>query len=247
MNTPDVPKGVLDRTKSIVRVGHGRGFVVDNERLLPGLKTDDPPLRIRERLVITAAHCLQRFRDETNDEGVLEQVRYDGIQDRIAEDGLMQDYAAIFRNLLGSLEDSELCIWGDCWFVDPVADIAILGAPDSQALSEQYDAYEEWIERADPIGIGRLRVEDKRAFVLSLKGEWVQVASPVRANANLMTRSFWVEDSSPFEAGMSGSPLVTDDGRAIALISTISIGGGPNAAPLLNRLPGWLFDPAVVA
>ena len=37
----------------------------------------------------------------------------------------------------------EPTVWAEWLFVDPVADIAALGTPDSQALSDQAVAYDE--------------------------------------------------------------------------------------------------------
>jgi hypothetical protein len=36
-------------------------------------------------------------------------------------------------------------VCAECLFVDPVADIALLGPPDSQDLGEQHEAYERMI------------------------------------------------------------------------------------------------------
>jgi hypothetical protein len=38
-------------------------------------------------------------------------------------------------------------------FVDPIADIAVLGSPDDQALSDQADAYEELMASMVPLAI----------------------------------------------------------------------------------------------
>jgi hypothetical protein len=44
------------------------------------------------------------------------------------------------------------------------------------------------------------------------------------------------------EGGMSGSPIVTPDGRAIGLIST-----GELHPLLMDSLPGWLLRPILYA
>ena len=41
----------------------------------------------------------------------------------------------------------------ECLFVDPVADIALLGPPDSQDLGEQHEAYERMIDAIEPFAI----------------------------------------------------------------------------------------------
>ncbi len=94
---------LLEATRSILKVGDGRGFVVNGER---------------DRLVITAAHCLPRF-PPCHAASYLEE----------------RTYAA----LLGVLGRKKPTVWAECLFVDPVADIAVLGPPDDQELSDEYD------------------------------------------------------------------------------------------------------------
>jgi hypothetical protein len=108
---------------SVVRVGYGRGFVVNG-------RNDD-------RLIITAAHCLY----------------CDG------EPYLPPAHAAAYpeertyQNLLAPLGE-EPTIWTECLFVNPVADIAVLGSPDDQELFKQADAYGALVESVQPFSIG---------------------------------------------------------------------------------------------
>jgi hypothetical protein len=48
---------------------------------------------------------------------------------------------AIYRSLLGPLAAIPT-VWAQCVFVDPVADIAVLGPPDHQELPNQFEAYQ---------------------------------------------------------------------------------------------------------
>jgi hypothetical protein len=48
---------------------------------------------------------------------------------------------------------SELTVWADYLFVNPVADITVLDSPDSQELSDQADFYEELVESANTLAI----------------------------------------------------------------------------------------------
>src|SRR4026208_1891700 len=45
-----------------------------------------------------------------------------------------------YANLLGRIGESP-AVYAECLFVDPVADIAVLGEPDAQELDKQYEAY----------------------------------------------------------------------------------------------------------
>jgi hypothetical protein len=50
-----------------------------------------------------------------------------------------------YPRLLGPLDSSEPSIWAECVFVDPIADIAVLGEPDERNLHEECLAYRELV------------------------------------------------------------------------------------------------------
>lgn len=153
-----------------------------------------------------------------------------------------------FRNILGPL-GGKPTISAECLFVDPVADIAVLGQPDNQALYDEADAYDDLVNSAVPMPIGGLTFTRKQpilpdgtsfpgrpeaeadAFLLALDGHWF----PGRVRSS--GRTPWLETpAEPVEGGMSGSPIATPDGRAIGLVSTNEL------YPLLmDALPGWLL------
>jgi hypothetical protein len=45
-------------------------------------------------------------------------------------------------------------VWATCLFADPIADIAVLGSPDTQELGEQAAAYDRLIGAATQLAIG---------------------------------------------------------------------------------------------
>ena len=104
------------------------------------------------RLVVTAAHCLPSFPPPAASVGYDERT---------------------YQNLLGVI-DGEPSVWCELLFADPVADIAVLGAPDGQALYDQHDAYlaltndRPTLRVADPPG------EFTDAWLLSLDGDGQQ-------------------------------------------------------------------------
>jgi hypothetical protein len=129
--------------------------------------------------------------------------------------------------LLGRLGD-EPSIAAEALFVDPVADIAILGTPDNQEMWEQAEAYDGLVEPTAPLPMAKLEfvrkvlaVRDGQTFLgdpkaeadawlLGLDGEWFSCrVSCLRA---------------PRSTGMSGSPVMVQGG-AIGIVS-ISFGGG---------------------
>ncbi|MGB6448539.1 MAG: hypothetical protein WBF47_25930 [Xanthobacteraceae bacterium] len=48
-------------------------------------------------------------------------------------------------------EQPSVCC--ECLFIDPVADIAILGSPDTQEFSDQADNYEALVEAATSVAV----------------------------------------------------------------------------------------------
>lgn len=166
------------------------------------------------RYVLTAAHCLPELPP--------------------AVGGLSYTHERTYGNLLGPLGE-KATVWAECLFVDPVADIAVLGQPDNQILSEEADAYDDLMDKAVPLPMGSLsfakgqREAEADVFVLSLRGDWFEI------HVTSLGRTVWTASAEPIEAGMSGSPIVTQDGKAIGLVSSTAM------SPLLvASLPGWL-------
>jgi hypothetical protein len=88
-------------------------------------------------VVITAAHCLPDL-PSPNPASFFEE----------------RTYAAC----LGAL-GANPTVWAECLFVDPIADIAVLGEPDSQALSDENDAYHLLIDDRPTLPIGKATTE----------------------------------------------------------------------------------------
>jgi hypothetical protein len=166
------------------------------------------------RLVVTAAHCLPRVPEPFP-------ARY--------------VWESTFEELIGP-RDAEPTISAEGIFVEVIADLAVLGAPDNQSFYDQYAAYEEFIESRPALRLGDIPPSDLRArplethpvYVLKLDGQWA------RGRANHIGGPIWL-DGPKTESGMSGSPILNDRGEAIGVIST----GGPDPR-LLRDLPIWL-------
>jgi hypothetical protein len=200
--------------RAVLRVGGGRGFVVERRRHTgSGV----------ERIVITAAHCLRE----------------------LPPPGFADEY--LYRGLLGPLRGKRT-VWAECLFVDPVADIAVLGSPDNQMLSNQAAAYDRLIDGMEALQVTEAPAQGERllmsgdakirvptpgsggAYVLSLGG---------RVLEGIVSRSArWLSFRSvdPIKAGMSGSPILSPTGEAIGLISTSDMG-----PPLLDCLPAHIL------
>jgi hypothetical protein len=173
-----------------------------------------------ERLVVTAAHCLPFFPPAQSFFGPKERA---------------------YGPLLAPLGD-EPRAWAVCRFVDPIADIAVLGSPGNPHTDE----YKALMQAATPLSIGGsqrnpvnfwvparlLSVDGHRWFSCTVRHYggplWITLAAEVIRDV------------------MSGSPIVTEIGTAIGVVCTAAAPweGGPNPR-LSHNLPGWLLGDAL--
>jgi hypothetical protein len=195
----------MNVSQAIVRVGGGRGFIVAHRRM---------------RFVITAAHCLP-----VDDNGYL----------KLRPALMATDWEEnTYQKLLGQL-GAELSVCCECLFVDPVADIAVLGGPDGQSLYEEARAYDIMVDGVKPLVIADVPRGDATAYLLSLDGELCK-CTITRNRKNLI-----VQEGKLIVAGMSGSPIISTDGKAIALVSASGSGMGVFNSVLRDNLPAWFF------
>jgi hypothetical protein len=154
-------------------------------------------------------------------------------------------YEPTYRKLLGSL-DGKTRVSVECLFVDPIADIAVLGCPDDQELGDEAKAYHELTDNVQVLRIGNAR--SGRGWVLSLDGHWVRTTKEIFSSPGGVVLSI-----NPIEAGMSGSPILNEAGRAVGVAvvgpKTESTANGERrnerAGPqpmLMRNLPGWLLQ-----
>jgi hypothetical protein len=211
---------IEDLKSAIITVGGGRGFVVEGTCERRGVEGE--VYRFPRRYVITAAHCLPFF-PPCISASFNEERTYQG--------------------LLAPLGQKP-AVSTECVFVDPVADIAVLGSPDNQTFCEQADAYEELVDAVSPLLISDAP-ERGPAWLLSLTGELIPC---VVDNAG---GPLWIEDTPPGKyGGMSGSPIIAADGSAIGVfvigrgdgsVGVEETGNGGPSPRLTYHLPGWLL------
>jgi hypothetical protein len=110
-------------------------------------------------------------------------------------------------------------------FVDPIADLAVLGTPDSQQLPAKARAYENLVEAAVALPIADLPVKYHCHWnmpVISASNGWLfSLATQEWFSCQVLQnggRLSLREMAEPVVGGMSGSPILTDDGAAIGII-----------------------------
>lgn len=146
------------------------------------------------RYVITAAHCLPHFPPALS---------------------FSSSRECTYQALLGPL-GQELTASAECVFTDPIGDIAVLGCPDPEAFGTEADAH--FIDR-EALRIGDIALtldpgDPVRTdlWLLGLDGGWIQCAGMT------LGKGIWTTAPSkgPY-GGLSGSPLLTRDGRAVGI------------------------------
>lgn len=133
---------------------------------------------------------------------------------------------------------SQLSVWAECLFADPIADIAVLGSPDNQELSNEADAYEALVEFGTALRIAD-SPEEGRGWMLSLENKWFDctVRYMKRVDGDLIVS----DADQPVALGMSGSPIISDEGAAIGIVCLGSNQVGCKNPRLVRDLPGWIL------
>lgn len=202
-------------------MGDGRGFVMEH-RVYFDFGDGSGYRKLRRKVVVTASHCLPH-------------------------PPKMPCYSyreTTYANLLAPLGEKPT-VWAQCLFFDPVADVAVLGEPDNQELSEEWDNYHALVEGRNPFAIAA--PESGEGYMLALNGvTWERTAVAVH-----MTIGGNGLSTGATLGGQSGSPILNAKRQAVALVSvgaeTISHGertpmqwNGPQ--PILKlALPPWLL------
>jgi hypothetical protein len=170
----------------------------------------------RNAFVVTAAHCLPFFPPCISASHTEERT---------------------YKGLVGQLGE-EPTVWAECLFVDPISDLAVLGPPDGQALSDETTAYEALIGASVLLSISHPS-DATPAWLLSLDGRWFECL------VHSYGGPLWITNAAePIVGGMSGSPILTHDGSALGILCTsctesYQAEGGPNPS-LAHNLPSWL-------
>ena len=184
-------------------------------------------------VVVTAGHCLPHVPPAEQAAGAEQRM---------------------YADLLGVLDSNAPRASCECLFFDAVADVAVLGEPEVEkgVLPEDIcDSYLAFVEDRPALRLGTLPRTTKPGvwtgpvWLLTLDGQWEQ------CTAQHYPQGVRVEGSPELAPpGMSGSPILTNDGRAIAVMTTGDGTQAPNGSiqwpvalgrTLVKSLPGWLL------
>jgi hypothetical protein len=162
--------------------------------------------------------------------------------------------------VLGPLSAEACTITAECLFVDPVADLAVLGLPDMEVFEDDSKAYQALVQAATSLPIAELPLAPEQmklpsgevifgpprartsAWVRALDGTWfrIEITAGTRALAI-------INGERNIASGMSGSPIVLDSGAAVGVVcssgedQTGQMTISPPNPFLVQQLPGWLL------
>lgn len=201
--------------RAVIHVGGARGFVVSAGEV---------------RYIITAAHCLPRWR-----------YPYPHLANGPIE--------LTFPRMIGPLgsKRTKRAIGAELCFLSLADDVAVFMEPDGQMLGDENDQYQAFTEQAITLGPApnacgpwEWTVESETpAWLLSLDGQWLRCT--VQNGGRWLTVR---QGAELIKSGMSGSCIVDDNGAAIALVSTGggTVGDGGFHPSLMGCLPPWLLQ-----
>jgi len=182
-------------------------------------------LRCADRVIVTAAHCLR-----------LDLLPW--------TPGAWNDFR--YSSRLVAPLGVEKNIVAEVFFVDPLADVALLAPPDNQIEEFDSDAFEALVSDRRAVHVARLE-EESDAFLYTLDGQW----EPCRVRPNQWDPArrtvALVGADAGNVAGCSGSPIVLASGAVVGLISIGSLFDGVPAhvqygqPHLAAVLPAWFF------
>jgi hypothetical protein len=204
-------------TRGILRVGHGRGFVVE---------LDD-----EQRVIITAAHCWGPRLPYSHI------ADYQANRTRRLLGPLERKRGTVWAELLFGDPIADIAVLGEPdgqafheqWkaYEQLLATMQPLTIADAPAETRTLKKFDWGACPIDEPGTGPVRL-------LSLDGEWVE------AQAERRKWCLWIAPAELLAPGMSGSPIVNPAGAAIGVVSSGSSSDSCLNPVVVDRLPAWL-------
>ena len=105
--------------------------------------------------------------------------------------------------------------------VEPVSDIAIVGAPDNQEFGNEADAFLAICDGIEPVPVCQREYKFGEKFpvhVWTHKGTWITGEA-----TSWSPQALWMIDPDQgIESGTSGGPIINDDGELVGIVSNAS-------------------------
>jgi len=176
-------------------------------------------------LILTAAHCI-----------------------RFSLEGEM----VFDTHFIEEIETKSGPIKACAWAVEPVSDIAVVGALDYQAFDKEVEDFEEFCINTPsvPLYQGDFPLfEASQVHIYTHKGTWIKGnVTLYRKGANQLG----LEADEQIEQGTSGGPIINDKGELVGIASNISVppedtlqenykATGSVPRPHLT-LPVWIYE-----
>ena len=129
--------------------------------------------------------------------------------------------------------------------VEPVGDIAVLGALDGQEFWDETQALDEFCATTPPVPVwldALPLLQPFPMYIYTHRGQWLQGRAQLSSHE---VPSLWIEMPEQLEAGTAGSPIVTERGALIGIVSMAtseSPHGGVGSQPRPHlALPVWVI------
>ena len=106
--------------------------------------------------------------------------------------------------------------------IDPVSDLAVLGFPDGQEFVEDWQGFQDFIDETQPIDIAfDSPSTDDRLCIFTHLETWIHGTAEV-SDVTSNSSSVFVNMAEPVRGGTSGSAVVNQSGKAVAVVSVFS-------------------------
>jgi S1-C subfamily serine protease len=153
--------------------------------------------------------------------------------------------AGLHDDLLESIEINGQVYTADVWFIDPIADVAVLGVPDVQKFAEA-SHFEDVLDQIRPVPISQAVLPFDRPIAVHLqrylgrrRSAWItgQVTRFDQRGAHLS-----IDTKESITGGSSGGPVVSNQGSLLGVVS--HTGGLPRIVTTVpRRLLETMIDP----
>lgn len=195
----------------------------------------------KKKIVVSATVDLPRGRGVLVTNGFILTASHLIDYDLIDKLFLGEPYIEEIKTVMGSFRVALLA-------VEPASDIAVLGCLDNQTFYEEAEQYENFCENTPAINLCMKYINRKpynelefNAYVYTHEGKWITVKAGFYGRP---TGRLWADFSEPIKGGTSGSPIVTQDGELLGVVSSSGESGGIPTGGLQAHaccaLPQWL-------